>query len=257
MIPPRELRQAVEEFARELETLFADVLRDTAPRFAVVAAPEPMGDGSQRFVVRPEVAGNGPLGPTEVDLQIDGESALALSIEYRCMWDHAGRYLAIDRASWAVRTRDTAEPLFRYEYVSAQGGDLPAAHLHVHAHRDELVYTLFRAGRGRPKRRGRNVLAGRRLPHLSDVHFPLGGERMRPCLEDLLQLLIVEFGIDAASDAIERLAEGRARWRRHQSGAIVRDAPDEAVRVLAQLGYSITPPQAGAPASREAKLRRY
>lgn len=196
--------------------------------------------------------------PPGIVLTINGEPALVLNVSYKCKWDHAGKYLAVDAATWSVASLDIAEPLFRYEYVSSQPAALPAAHLHVHAHRDEAVYTLFRAGVGRPGSRGRAVLSARsNLPRLSDVHFPLGGDRMRPCLEDLLQLLIEEFAIDHNDGAAQALAEGRARWRRHQTGAAVRDAPEVAARVLRELGYSVAPPSTGVRPERIDKLTRY
>jgi hypothetical protein len=81
-----------------------------------------------------------------------------------------------------------------------------------------------------------------RVPQVSDLHFPLGGPRFRPCLEDVLQFLIEEFSIDHEDTAREAIEEGRRTWRRYQTGAAVRDCPQEAARVLEILGYKVEPP---------------
>jgi len=191
------LLEAVHQFAIELEDLFSAVFGERGPSFDVERAPAPGSDGTTRFVIRPpsvEVQRGAPS--SSIPLFIDGERALAMDVAYRCRWDHAQRYLAVDSATWSVRSVDVAEPLFRYEFVSRQGDLLPAAHLHVHAHRDELVYTLFRGGVGRPRSRGQAILTRKGLPRLSNIHFPLGGDRLRPCLEDVLQMLIEEFSIE-------------------------------------------------------------
>ncbi|BCB85704.1 hypothetical protein Psuf_030170 [Phytohabitans suffuscus] len=46
-----------------------------------------------------------------------------------------------------------------------------------------------------------------------------------------------------------RLDSGRERWRRRQAATVVRDLPDEAARVLGELGYTVTPPTEVKPPS--------
>ncbi|CAM2813274.1 MULTISPECIES: hypothetical protein [Dermacoccus] len=78
---------------------------------------------------------------------------------------------------------------------------------------------------------------------MDELHFPLGGARFRPALEDVLQMLVEEFGVDAVDGWRKHLAQGRERWRRIQTRAVVRDAPDEAVATLRALGYLVTEPE--------------
>lgn len=92
---------------------------------------------------------------------------------------------------------------------------------------------------------------------MHELHFPLGGHRFRPCLEDVLQMLVEEFGIDTADGALDALAAGREKWRRHQTGAVVRDAPEEAVRVLRELGYMVETPSGGPVFPNVRELRSY
>jgi hypothetical protein len=85
---------------------------------------------------------------------------------------------------------------------------------------------------------------------MSSLHIPVGGSRQRPCLEDLLQFLIVECGFDKRRYWRKPIAEGRERWRRRQVSALVRDIHTDAARVLVDLGYTVTPP---APIPEESK----
>lgn len=154
---------------------------------------------------------------------------------------------------------DGGAPLFRYEFTERPGRDNPVAHLHVHAHRDEILYALLRGANRRARRRADATKPGdtRTPPRLSNIHFPLGGARMRPCLEDVLEMLWHEFGVDVRDTARAAIADGRARWRRHQTAAAVRDAPAEAVRVLRSMGFRVDDPPGGPPSERTDRLARY
>jgi hypothetical protein len=157
-----------------------------------------------------------------------------------------------------VVPRSGSTPLFRYEFHDAVGDDVPCAHLHVHAHRDEFVFALFRGGHGKPAVRAKAVVGTKKraTPQLSEVHFALGGPRMRPCLEDVLQMLRVECSIDVTRDFTDVIQAGRARWRRRQISAAVRDAPGEAVTTLREMGYRVDEPESGPAPERLAKLTR-
>lgn len=176
-----------------------------------------------------------------IALYVDGVVHLSLIVEMKCRWDSGGLYLAVEMSSFVVYpgSRTNKEPLFRYDYLRDPHAPIPCAHLQVHAHRDAFTHALSSAGRN--SRRGQRM--SQRLPgdhpQLSDFHFPLGGPRFRPCIEDLLAALQDEFGLDAGEGWQDALAQGRATWRRQQVGAAVRDAPAEAARVLEELGYSV------------------
>jgi len=232
MTSPEELdllERKAQTFAFEVTKTLRGVLGATCPDFVVESSP----------------------------MRIDGQLALSLIVDFDCSWDHRGTYLMVQRASFRVEPVGKGQPLFRYEFVSdMKTPHLPSAHLHVHAHRDEFLYAMIRGQRGRPKDRAKAVTgeSGRAVPRLSDVHFPLGGARMRPCLEDILEMLHAEFGVDIERNAQMVLDEGRARWRRRQLGAAVRDAPEQAVRVLREMGYSIEDHPAGPQPDRMDKL---
>ena len=77
---------------------------------------------------------------------------------------------------------------------------------------------------------------------MQDLHFPVGGHRFRPALEDVLEMLIDEFGVDKSGDTLERLQAARVRWRRTQTRAAARDAPGAAAESLRAMGYVVEPP---------------
>jgi hypothetical protein len=50
-------------------------------------------------------------------------------------------------------------------------------------------------------------------------------------------MLVRELGVDHQPGWRDALADGRERWRRMQTAAVVRDAPGEAIAALTALGY--------------------
>jgi hypothetical protein len=119
----------------------------------------------------------------------------------------------------------------------------------------------LRRGPHQPLRQGSDHWRDRRAPG-RDLWHP-GVSRadlqglMRPCLEDLLQLFVEEFKLDAMPTARQAIEDGRVRWRRRQLAATVRDDPEEAARVLRELGYDVVPPPAGPISPRLDRLARW
>lgn len=235
------LLSKAQEFAQDLSSTIAAFTGKDCEFTALV---------SEDLVQISESSGHG------IALSVDEVTHLTLIVAMQCRWDSAGRYLAVEMSSFAVYpgTRTNKEPLFRYDYVREPHAPIPCAHLQVHAHRDAFTHALSSAGRN--SRRGQRM--SRRTPsdhpQLSDFHFPLGGPRFRPCVEDLLAALQDEFGLDAGAGWQSALAKGRAEWRRQQVGAAVRDAPAEAVRVLREMGYTVEGAEAAERFERLAQL---
>lgn len=67
------------------------------------------------------------------------------------------------------------------------------------------------------------------------IHFPLAGARFRPCLEDVIELLINEFGVNAQPGWQNAIRCGRIAWRHIQLAAAVRDDPETARSALQEL----------------------
>jgi hypothetical protein len=167
-------------------------------------------------------------------------------------WDVSGKYPTVEESLFALSLAGVADPLLRVEYERnlARGNRLPAAHIQVHAHRDETTFLMIHADQGRPRQRWRKG----RVPRLSELHLPVGGDRYRPCVEDVLTVAINELGAQSRRTAWEALEEGRAEWRRIQLAAAVRDAPMEAVHALRELGWTVKPSNAAVSAERTNRL---
>lgn len=225
------LEEQASQFAQRLTTTVQAVAPFCSP-FQATAIPERV-----RFRVRQDP-------DTGIPLTVDGAAILTLKASYDCTLDGVGQYLAVDGSKVAVHAGAMAdrEPLFRYEYIRNVQSDIPSAHIQIHAHRDAITYVMARAGEG--TRRGKDRQQSSSVPKIAELHFPLGGHRFRPCLEDILEMLVTELGVDCTDDGRGALRRGREDWRRSQTRAVVRDAPAEAISVLRALGYDINIPDA-------------
>lgn len=228
------LAEQAQQFADRLTTSVHSVAARCAP-FQATAVAEAL---RCRVLQDPD---------TGIPLSVTGVPILTLKVSYDCTLDRQDRYLAVDGSKVSVYAgvKASGEPLFRYEYVRRMRADIPAAHLQIHAHRDAITFAMDRSGGG--TRRARERRDSDAVPRLAELHFPLGGHRFRPCLEDVLEMLVEEFGVDCSPAGRETLRDGREQWRRRQVGTVVRDAPEEAIEVLADLGYQITFPEGAIP----------
>lgn len=226
------LRDLARGFGEEVATLLDAVLPE-APPVDVVRHED-------RYVIRP---GNEPGdGRALVPLFIDGDRVASLEISMFLRWDATGHYLAVETSSFGLSADVDRTPVLRFEYEHDMH-TAPHAHIHVHAQRGALSHLLSRTQH--------------RAPHdMSSLHIPVGGSRFRPCLEDLLQFLIVECGFDALDGWRDHVEAGRERWRRRQVAAVVRAVPSEATRVLEELGYVVTAP-ATPPEDEEKALKSW
>ncbi|MER5871965.1 hypothetical protein [Streptomyces sp. NPDC002044] len=238
-----DLHQYAKDFATELTETLQGVLPGT-PSFHAVH------QGQRIWVTTVSDSGDGLPTQKKIDLLINGKAEMSMAVEYFCCWDQAGQFLAVDNSAVKVFCRGQQEPLFRYEYVRKHGQWPPAAHIQVHAHRDEIAWIQRLAASGKPAAMTRKDS----VPRLSQIHFPVGGHRMRPGLEDVLLMIVREFTIDTVDGWDEALQTGIRLWRHKQVRAAVRDAPEEAADVLRQLGYQVTVPSGNCKPSGEVKL---
>jgi hypothetical protein len=224
-------------FARELQATLDTVLpgerRIVSRRVA----------GADRFIVQP--AGEKPA-ERRVPIFVNGEHLAELSLSIFLDLDRTATYLKTVRSDVAVHSVLDRTPLVRLEYRADMRTD-PIAHWQFHAERGAFSHLLARAHVHRPQRVSK--------PHdLSTLHLPVGGERFRPCLEDVLQFLVVDCGVDHHPAWEAALCRGRELWRRRQVGAAVRDVPREAARVLRELGWTVREPGTDQPSENLAPL---
>lgn len=225
-----DLREQVEEFSNEVATLLHSTLPGMPPQIVDTIFL------NARYVIRVGVNGAG------VPLFVHGDEIATLKASVSCRLDSVNRYLAVDESKYSILANLDRTPILRFEY-SRSMLSAPNAHVHVHAHRGALSHLLSRTGH--------------EAPHdISFLHIPVGGSRFRPCLEDLVQFVIQECRFDHLQGWQDQVDEGRERWRRRQVAAVVRDAHDEAARVLQELGYTVESP-ADAPAVSRKALRHW
>ena len=170
-----------------------------------------------------------------------GAKVAEMFLLLRLVADSADRYPAVAKSTYDLRIGRL--PVLRLDF----GQDMhsvPGCHWNVHAERGALSALLVR---NRPGHSG----------ELSKIHLPVGGARMRPSLEDFLQLLVDELGFDHEPGAQAAIDAGRVRWRRRQLAAMVRDDAEEAARVLRELGYDVAVPAAGPRPARTDRLCRW
>jgi hypothetical protein len=188
--------------------------------------------GDDRFVVRP--SGERPKDQ-RVPLTVRDEVLATLGMQIYLVMDRSGKYLKASRSDFAVHSVLDNTPLLRQEFVAEMGTGAPIAHWHIHAERGSFSHLLARAHEVRPETVSK--------PHdLSSLHFPVGGERFRPCLEDFLEFLVRECGVDSLDGWEQAVREGRERWRRKQLRAAVRDLQTDAAAVLVDNGWTVTQP---------------
>lgn len=228
MSPDKSLAEGSARFAQEIQESLDGVL----PGMRRIISRRL--DGVDRYIVQPE-----GINPTDrrIPVYVDGERLADLSVSLYLALDRTGRYLKTVRSDISVHSVLDRTPLVRLDY-RADMHTAPIAHWQIHAERGSFSHLLSRAHAHRPS------LVEK--PHdLSSLHFPVGGERFRPCLEDVLQFLVLECGVDAHTDWQGAVHTGRESWRRRQLAAAVRDAPEEAARALSEAGWTLASPEAG------------
>lgn len=177
-----------------------------------------------------------------IELQVSGSTRMRFEIDMKLSVDSSGKWLKVIKSSYVVVPEGDGTPYFHYDYL-VDASQVPAAHINVHAHRDDLIAALVLGGRsGAAKNRRRDFVNRGRLPRVGSFHFPVGGPRFRPGLEDVLEVAVDEFGLDHRETYRTALQKGRERFRLRQLAAAVRDSPSTAAEVLRGLGYAVVEP---------------
>ncbi|WP_156254073.1 hypothetical protein [Pseudactinotalea terrae] len=238
-------------------------LEEAAQRFATeltATVQGALGQGCSPFRVQ-QVRSNLTVSQQPdrgLSLCCDGQPWLTLEAVYYCEWNSTRQYLRIRRSKIRLLYGENPRPLVRYDYEPENHlRRLPAAHVQIHeSATGDMGALQYEAGdASRRARRRKQEFDRGAVPRQDDIHFPVGGDRFRPILEDVLQMLIEEYGIDR-EDGWERvLADSREAWRLGQIAAAAYDGPDVAARALREQGYEVNPPAAGDPPRRQDALR--
>lgn len=234
-----DIEDQTRRFAADLTSMVRAVCHD-APEFQVDIA-----DRKGRFnaMVRTE---NGCAIP----LTIGGVHLLDLLVTYQCIMSDHHACMAIEQSRFHLRPHGGGEMLVRLEYIRRPRSGIPCSHLQIHAHRDAWTFLMCRNGEGSGRRAVNRRSTVEKTPQISDIHFPVGGPRLRPTLEDFLEMLIHDLGIDHPDGALDALADARASWRRGQARAIIGADPETAAQVLRDAGWKVAPPEDRLPPER-------
>ncbi len=224
------LETASSTFATDLTNLIQGCI-DGAPSFVVVNASN---DEQRRIGPGPfESSSESGAGFSNVPLirrcDEEGLPRLMLKVEFHVSLDRQSEHLAVQQSTYGlwVRPNPTRKPVpvFRIEY-ERDARNKPSAHIHLHAESVELGWVYG--------------TAGLQLPRLHEIHFPVGGRRFRPTVEELLSFLDREnLFTDWLPGWRKVLAESLGDWNKRQTQATVRNNPEAAIEQLEKMGYEI------------------
>jgi hypothetical protein len=143
-----------------------------------------------------------------------------LHVQYTLQQDPGG-YLTVIESTFALHLGEDpgSASVFHYDY----NRDSPTAYPEAHVQVPGQSWMLGELG----ERLGRTW-------ELGQLHFPVGSRRFRPCLEDVVEFLIVEGFAEPRDGWKEVIEEHRQEFHRRQLGAAVRRDPETAERALAE-----------------------
>ena len=229
----RTIEAATTDFVSSLNDVVAAAI-DTDVRFVAEFKEDGQRAGIEASRSYARSAGF-PLVRTDEDR---AAPALLLRVRYVVEMARGGEYIRVVTSTiglWVDVTggRKNHRPLIRVEYDRYQrAADRPAAHVHLHANSPEMAWTYGSSGR----------LA----PDLHALHFPVGGQRFRPTLEDFLLFLNREKLYTGFKPNWKReVLRSLRQWEDIQAASTVKKYPEIAVDVLQQLGYTVSPPGGG------------
>lgn len=211
----RELQRRARNFAGQLNDLLNGTVLDGPVLTTVTNAP-----GDRAWIgfglSREDVV---PLRAMPLTVSVAPPKAF-LHVYHVLTLEPGTGYLTTARSDAGVYLdAEMRECLCRYDYERDKADDYPEAHLHVYAETDAIARCATTAGDHR----------------LSQLHFPVGGRRFRPVLEDLIAFLIRE-GLANRKPGWEGIVQThRERFYKIQLRAAVRRDPDTAREILADL----------------------
>lgn len=140
------------------------------------------------------------------------KTELWMDVSFQLRLDAEREHLMVHKSFFGIfGSQDAKHGLFHYDYERDKADGYPDAHLQV-----EAVSELFATLNDPKCDSGRSLAA---------LHFPVGGKRFRPCLEDVIEFLVVERIVEAR-DGYEKILEtGRERFRQNQLMAAMRRDP--------------------------------
>ena len=226
-LPPERrglLLAQISSFGTELADLLANTIG--GPRLHLEARwREDLNDGRLGYKLdRIGIPSRIPLpGP-------DGDPSCYLYVLFRLTINDAGHLVTTKSAlRLFLDETDDSPSLFRYEFLRDYDLNYPNPHLHIEAENSDAWKEFNRRT---------NQKKG-----LGQLHFPLGGKRYRPSVEDFLEFLIYEGYVKAVDGWEDAITVYRSDFHLRQLSAAVKADPKTAVSTLRDLGYKVKPPR--------------
>lgn len=218
---------------QDFQSRVSTFARETGDTLRAVFDPTLTVDVEHRAgIPKSVVKANVPLHAVGTDPSDDRAVLARLEVQTWCGLDSTGKHLAVVNSQCVLVAVLDRAPIIRFEYDRVSTSSKPGAHIQVQAHRGALSHLLSRTGH--------------RTPHsMESLHLPVGGDRFRVCLEDVIEFLIIECKFEGRANWQSEVRAGRARWRRFQLLSAVRDTPSVAIEALQALGYSVIAPDSG------------
>ncbi|GLZ01619.1 hypothetical protein [Actinoplanes sp. NBRC 103695] len=205
-------------FANKIRTLLNQTVADHAQVSAGVVDADQMITVGTHLSLRDLSTKPTPLLSSSKDFQC------FLDVQYQLFLEKTeDHYLTVATSFFGVYgLRDAKDPFFHYDYERNKAG-YTEAHVQVLGENTGLTPMMHA------------LCTRRKKKSMGELHFPVGGRRFRPALEDVLEFLIDEQLINAKDDWRERLSETREEFRDIQLKAAIRQNPQLARDVLSSL----------------------
>ncbi|MBM0257272.1 hypothetical protein [Micromonospora sp. 4G55] len=206
-------------FAAELQ----DMLNRTVCEYAQVAA-----------VVSKRDTGKAHLGTrlnrqdfSTGKVQMNSTARTRVWLDVSCvLYQNDEGYLTMSSSFCGIYLGDEHQPDLLMHYDYERDKDIyTEAHVQVAGRHEQLEALLAEVSRPDDQ--------------MKDLHLPVGGRRLRPSLEDLLESLIAERILDAKPGWEAVLEATRRDYRKRQIAAVVRSNQGTAIKTLEQLGYEV------------------
>jgi hypothetical protein len=205
----------LKEHARKFAKAARDLLNKTVCNGAVVDSVVSWDPDLRQDVVIVGTKLDG-LVASPVPLCIDRKKPTCwLEAQFRCDLDDRRRFLMVLSSYFGIYAPDGKTQLCHYDYERTKEG-YPAAHLQIEGNCTAL-----------------GTLPGRRkAAELGKLHFPVGGRRYRPTLEDMVEFVISEGFATGRPGYQRRIDKQRADFHEVQLRAAIRRLPEVAIEVL-------------------------
>lgn len=216
-LPTADLGTQARSFAQEVTSLLNATITDGVTFSAII------GNQAGTLLLGRGVTKTN-LDPQAVPLTLGRRSPSAwLWLAFVLGPDPEGEHLTVLKSGFALYADpDRDRMMLHYDYEREPEHSYPPAHVQVHGISEGLSDLSERR-------------SGQRKD-LKDFHFPVGGRRYRPSIEDVIEFLVAEDLADARPGWHEAVVDSRCRWEDRQLRAAVRRNPGLALDQLRRDG---------------------